>query len=172
VPEGPVHFDDGSLGPQTSAVAQEVGDFVLQRRDGFFAYQLAVVVDDAAQGITDVVRGADLLASSPRQILLQRALGLPSVRYLHLPLAVQGDGAKLSKSADAPAIARAAPGDQAWQMLQFLRQGPPMELRGAAPAEVWQWALAHWDPARFARIQSSVPAGLATVAAMPQDPVR
>jgi len=93
-----VVFLDGLQGRIEQAVDREVGDVVLRRADGFWAYQLAVVVDDADQGITDVVRGADLLDSTPRQILLQRALGLPTPRYVHLPLIVDAEGQKLSKS--------------------------------------------------------------------------
>jgi len=93
-----VAFDDGLQGRFEQWVDREVGDVVLLRADGCWAYQLAVVVDDAAQGITDVVRGADLIDSTPRQILLQRALGLPQPRYLHLPLLLDAQGAKLSKS--------------------------------------------------------------------------
>lgn len=99
VPDGTaIGFEDLLLGPQRQRVDRDVGDFVLRRTDGLWAYQLAVVVDDAAQGITDVVRGADLLDSTPRQILLQRLLGLPTPRYAHLPLVVDADGRKLSKS--------------------------------------------------------------------------
>jgi glutamyl-Q tRNA(Asp) synthetase len=99
VPDGTtLAFDDAIQGRVTQQVDREVGDFVLRRADGFWAYQLAVVVDDAAQAITDVVRGADLLDSTPRQILLQRALGLPTPRYAHLPLVVDAQGRKLSKS--------------------------------------------------------------------------
>jgi len=92
-----IEWSDRRLGPQQQEVEVEVGDFVLKRADGCFAYQLAVVVDDAAQGITDVVRGADLADNTARQILLQRALGLPTPRYLHTPLALGADGEKLSK---------------------------------------------------------------------------
>lgn len=104
-----VAFDDGLQGVVEQAVDREVGDVVLRRADGFWAYQLAVVVDDAAQAITDVVRGADLLDSTPRQILLQRALRLPTPRYLHLPLIVDADGNKLSKSMAALPIDDDAP---------------------------------------------------------------
>ena len=105
VPNGTsITFEDGLQGTIIQDVAREVGDFVLKRADGLWAYQLAVVVDDAAQGMTDIVRGADLLDSTPRQILLQQALGLPVPRYLHLPLVTDASGQKLSKSSDAPAL--------------------------------------------------------------------
>lgn len=104
-----VGFDDSLQGPQAQDVGTAVGDFVLRRADGCWAYQLAVVVDDAAQGITDVVRGADLLDSTPRQILLQRALGLPEPRYTHLPLIVDGHERKLSKSDSALPVDPADP---------------------------------------------------------------
>ncbi len=145
VPRGLVTFDDRSLGPQSVDVAATVGNFVLRRRDGLFAYQLAVVVDDAEQGVTDVVRGADLLESTARQVLLQQALGLPPVRYLHLPLAVDRRGRKLSKSEEAPSAGRE--GSEARALLaalRFLAQSPPDELDRAAPAEILDWAGAHW----------------------------
>jgi glutamyl-Q tRNA(Asp) synthetase len=97
VPEGTVAWMDRRLGPQQQDVAAEVGDFVLKRADGLFAYQLAVVVDDGAQGITHVVRGEDLADNTPRQLLLQRALGLPAPVYLHTPLVLGANGEKLSK---------------------------------------------------------------------------
>ena len=99
-----VHWTDRRLGPQQQDVAQEVGDFVLQRADGLFAYQLAVMVDDAAQGITHVVRGEDLTDNTARQILLQRALGLPTPQYLHTPLVRGANGEKLSKQNGAQAL--------------------------------------------------------------------
>ena len=99
-----MHWQDRRLGEQSQDVATEVGDFVLKRADGCFAYQLAVVVDDAAQGITDVVRGEDLADNTARQILLQRALGLPTPRYLHTPLVLGANGEKLSKQNGAQAL--------------------------------------------------------------------
>jgi glutamyl-Q tRNA(Asp) synthetase len=151
VPGGVVTFDDRSLGAQSVDVAGTVGDFVLRRRDGLYAYQLAVVVDDADQGITDVVRGCDLLSSTARQVLLQRALGLPAVRYLHLPLAVDDRGRKLSKSEDAPAVVdRHGPAGQLVVVLRFLGQSPPAALTGAPLRDVWDWAREHWRVEGFA----------------------
>ena len=107
----PVSWLDRLLGPQQQDVARDVGDFVLRRADGIWAYQLAVVVDDAAQGVTDVVRGEDLADSTARQILLQRALGLPTPRYLHTPLVLAADGSKLSKQTGATALDLRSPVD-------------------------------------------------------------
>ncbi|UHQ18478.1 tRNA glutamyl-Q(34) synthetase GluQRS [Lysobacter sp. KIS68-7] len=110
IPRGSdVAFDDAIQGRIVQDVGAEIGDIVLRRADGLWAYQLAVVVDDAAQGITDIARGADLLDSTPRQIFLQRALGLPTPRYAHLPLVVDGEGRKLSKSLDAMPVDDANP---------------------------------------------------------------
>ena len=159
-PTGFVTFEDRSRGAQSIDVGASVGNFVLRRRDGLFAYQLAVVVDDAYQGVTDVVRGSDLLASTARQILLQQALGLPRVRYLHLPLAVDDRGRKLSKSGDAPAADRSTPAAQLVAVLEFLGQSPPAELRGATARDVLDWAGAHWCVAGFAgRAECTAPLG-------------
>jgi glutamyl-Q tRNA(Asp) synthetase len=109
IANGVIHWTDRRLGPQQQHVATEVGDFILRRADGCFSYQLAVVVDDAAQGITDVVRGEDLTDNTARQILLQQALGLPTPRYLHTPLVLGANGEKLSKQNGAQAIDTGSP---------------------------------------------------------------
>ena len=133
--EGTVTFRDRVQGTLSQDLAREVGDFVLRRGDGQFAYQLAVVVDDAAQGITDVVRGADLLESTPRQIYLQRLLGLPEPRYLHVPVAVDASGDKLSKHAGA----RPVDERDLRRALRFLGQPASGTLAEAISA---------WNPAR------------------------
>ena len=152
VPDGSrVAFEDAVHGHVVQDVDRSAGDVVLRRADGFWAYQLAVVVDDADQGITDVVRGADLLDSTPRQLLLQRALGLPQPRYLHLPLVLGEDGRKLSKSHGALALDDADPLPAlraAWAALgQDPRRLPaPAPLRATLDA-----AVAAFDPARIPR---------------------
>jgi glutamyl-Q tRNA(Asp) synthetase len=117
------------------------GDFVVLRADGYFAYQLAVVVDDAAQGITDVVRGADLLDSTPRQIHLQKLLGYPTPRYTHVPVVLAPDGQKLSKQTGAAALDRYHAGTSLCAALQFLGHAPPSGLEHATLDEVWEWAI-------------------------------
>ncbi len=115
--DGVVNWTDRRLGPRTQDVAQAVGDFVLKRADGLWAYQLAVVVDDAAQGISDIVRGEDLADNTPRQILLQRALDVPTPRYLHTPLVLGADGQKLSKQNGAQPLDLADP-SRTWRALR------------------------------------------------------
>ena len=137
VPAGTVHWQDRRLGPQQQDVAATVGDFVLRRADGLWAYQLAVVVDDAAQGVTHVVRGADLADNTARQIVLQRALGLPLPRYLHVPLVLGANGEKLSKQNGARALDLSAPLAALGAAAQVL--GLPLAER-STPAE----ALARW----------------------------
>ena len=126
-------------------VYADVGDFIIRRRDGYFAYQLAVVVDDAELGTTQVVRGADLFDNTPRQVLLQQALGLPVPMYAHLPLALDATGIKLSKSAQSIAIDPARGGTVLWVALSFLKQSPPESLVSAPLADLWSWAFRHWN---------------------------
>lgn len=141
VPAGTVHWHDRRLGPQQQDVAAAVGDFVLRRADGLWAYQLAVVADDAAQGITHVVRGADLADNTARQILLQRALGLPLPHYLHVPLVLGANGEKLSKQNGATALDISDPLaalDAAAQALG-LRATPQRAVAEALAGWVVQW---------------------------------
>jgi glutamyl-Q tRNA(Asp) synthetase len=150
VDPSPIAFVDRLYGPQRQALASDVGDFVVRRSDGLYAYQLAVVVDDAAQSVTDVVRGADLLASTPRQIFLQRLLGVASPRYLHVPVAVDAQGRKLSKETGAAALPASALSAllTAWR---FLEQPVPDEVPQSV-AEFWSWAQASWRPAQLPRV--------------------
>lgn len=128
---------------------REMGDVVIRRRDGIFAYQLAVVVDDAAEGITHVVRGADLLASTAWQLCLQRALALPAPSYAHLPLIVEPDGAKLAKSRRSVPLDAARCAPLLLSALRLLRQSPPPGLEFESPVSMLQWGVAHWNPRAF-----------------------
>lgn len=130
-------------------LVETIGDFVLLRADGIFAYQLAVVVDDAWQRITDVVRGADLLDSTPRQVFLQHLLGYRVPRYLHVPVALGPDGQKLSKQTRARPLRAEQAAKELAAALAFLGHPPPAELRGAPPEELWPWAFSAWDPAHL-----------------------
>lgn len=143
VPDGEIAFEDGAQGPQRQNVREIVGDFVLRRADGLWSYQLACVVDDAFQGITEVVRGCDLLDSTPRQILLQRLLALPTPAYLHLPLAVDGNGCKLSKSTDAAGSDWRDPRSGIAAALRFL--GQPVSDT-ADTASLLRMAARNFDP--------------------------
>lgn len=139
-----IAFADAIQGRQSQVLERDIGDFVLKRADGFFAYQLAVVADDAAQDVTHVVRGADLMDSTPRQIWLQRLLKWPTPQYAHLPVAVNERGEKLSKQTLAPPLDTAHPAPALWKALDFLGQHPPAELRDDR-SMLWQWAKSSWQ---------------------------
>lgn len=149
VPDETFEFMDMIQGPQQQNLLRECGDFVLRRKDGLFAYQLAVVVDDAFQHITHIVRGSDLLDSTPRQIYLQKLLSLPRPHYAHIPVAVNESGQKLSKQHFATPLDLQRPAPQLLSALQFLGQfagqRPDPHLAKASPAELLTWAIAHWD---------------------------
>ncbi|MBK9444649.1 MAG: tRNA glutamyl-Q(34) synthetase GluQRS [Betaproteobacteria bacterium] len=154
-------FDDRVQGHRSQNLERDVGDFVLLRADGPYAYQLAVVVDDAEAGVTDIVRGADLIESTPRQIWLQQRLGYPSVRYAHLPVVTNVAGEKLSKQTLAPAVSSAGGVPLLVRAMQFLGQPVPEDLPRVSLATFWDWAIAHWQIARVPTRPASV---LATVA--------
>lgn len=147
-------FIDGIQGEVRQSLATEVGDFVLKRADGPWAYQLAVVVDDADQGVTDVVRGADLLGSTPRQRYLQRLIGLPHPRYLHVPVVVDAAGEKLSKQTLAAPVDATRPARALCRALGFLGQQPPAGLGDATATEVLAWAARHWSRTGIPRARS------------------
>jgi len=153
LPDREVSFQDDLLGRVGHNLERDVGDVVLLRADGQYAYQLAVVVDDAFQEITHVVRGADLLDSTPRQIWLQRRLGYATPEYVHLPLATNAAGEKLSKQTRAPALDDGQPGPALHRALTFLGQEPPDELARAPLATLWAWALANWSLARVPHVR-------------------
>jgi glutamyl-Q tRNA(Asp) synthetase len=156
VSPGVTTFEDLLQGHQHSDVAAATGDFVIRRRYSLFAYQLAVVVDDAADGITHVVRGMDLLGSTARQIALQSALGLTTPKYAHLPLAIDANGIKLSKSTGAAAIDTRQPSRELWRTLSFLKQEPPRQLRRSPVATLWEWAVEHWQARRLQGMRQAV----------------
>jgi glutamyl-Q tRNA(Asp) synthetase len=147
--DDPIEFKDTLLGPVRQQLTSTTGDFVLRRADGIYTYQLAVVVDDAAQGITHVVRGSDLLDSTPRQIYLQHLLGYSTPTYMHLPLATNAQGEKLSKQTRAAAIDLSNPVAQLVSALEFLGQNPPAEMVESSLASLWQWSLANWSLQRI-----------------------
>jgi glutamyl-Q tRNA(Asp) synthetase len=149
VSDRPIHFDDLFLGPQTFELSA-CGDVVVERRDGLTSYQLAVVVDDAFQGVTRVVRGADLLSSTPWQIDLQDALLLPRPSYGHLPLVLEPDGTKLSKSNRAVPIDPSSAPQSLTSTLTLLSQTPPPDLARMPIKDVWNWAVANWNPRALA----------------------
>lgn len=159
VGEETIAFADGLQGTFRQDLRRDVGDFVVWRADGACAYQLAVVVDDAAQAITDVVRGADLLDSTPRQILLQRMLGLPPMRYVHLPLALDREGRKLSKQDQALAVDASDPLPSLRAALQFLGQSVSTARH---PAVLLSQAARDFDANRIARA-AAAPASNAAV---------
>ena len=148
-----LEFSDGVQGSIRQNLAREVGDFVIRRADGLFAYQLATVVDDAAQGITHVVRGSDLLYSTPRQMVLQQLLNLPTPRYAHLPVAVNARHEKLSKQTRAAAVSTAHP-VLVWRAaLDFLGQPLPAEAADAGLDDLRRWARENWQRSRVPRAE-------------------
>ncbi len=157
VPDLNVCFRDGVQGEQQQNLEQEVGDFILHRADGQFAYQLAVVVDDIAAGVSQVVRGADLLLSTPRQIFLYRCFGKQVPAYYHLPLVLGRNQAKLSKR-DGPAITVNKDNGSRllWYALDFLGQAPPVELQNMPAPEILTWGRQNFSFAKVPAVNNTV----------------
>jgi glutamyl-Q tRNA(Asp) synthetase len=151
-----IAFKDAIQGNITQNLASQVGDFVLKRADGLFAYQLAVVVDDHLQGITHIVRGADLLDSTPRQLYLQQQLSYTTPHYAHIPVASNLAGEKLSKQTLAPAIDAQQASIWLSQALSFLGQAPPADLAKHGAADILAWAVQHWNINKVAKQRSMV----------------
>ena len=137
-------------------IGHDVGDFILKRADGLFAYQLAVVADDAAQGITHIVRGADLLDSTPRQIYLQQQLDFSTPQYAHVPVAANANSEKLSKQTLAKPIEVSAASQLLYDALCFLGQQPPADISTAQLNTIWQWALEHWNISAVAQTRQII----------------
>jgi glutamyl-Q tRNA(Asp) synthetase len=140
-----IAFVDAIQGDVAQTLQTDVGDFILKRKDGFYAYQLAVVVDDALQNITHIVRGADLLDSTPRQIYLQNLLDFDIPNYAHVPVATNIAGEKLSKQTLAQPIESGLASQLIFEALHFLGQNPPLELKNARLDNCWHWAISHWN---------------------------
>lgn len=144
-PQREICIEDALQDSYCQHLSDDLGDFVIRRRDGLFAYQLAVVVDDAWQNISHVVRGADLLDSTPRQVYLQQCLGYAPLHYAHLPIMRNAQGDKLSKQTGAEGIGHSASVPRLVDALRFLDQQPPVELQRATLHDFWQWALDNWQ---------------------------
>lgn len=145
VPDQDIIFDDGLQGTQSFNLVSCAGDFILRRADSIIAYHLAVVIDDAASGMTEIVRGADLLEATAPQILLQQLLHYPTPGYLHLPVVYNRYGRKFSKQNHADPIAMQPASSVLYEALRFLGQKPAVELQKAPVAEIVAWAVEHWD---------------------------
>lgn len=148
-----IHVDDRIQPAFTENIARDIGDFVIFRKEDLPAYQLAVVIDDAAQNITHIVRGSDLLSSTTRQIFLQHCLGLPTPQYAHIPVIANALHQKLSKQTRARALDSSAAIENLLAALAFLQQPPPPEAEIASARRIVQWAVRHWDIARVPRQQ-------------------
>lgn len=140
-----IRFDDVIQGKQSINLTKQVGDFIIKRRDQHFSYQLATGIDDAEQGITEIVRGSDLLNCTPSHIHVQNILNLPSPQYCHLPIALNNEGQKLSKQNHAKAIMLKDSAELLYKTLKFLGQMPPIQLMKADQEDVWDWAKTHWQ---------------------------
>lgn len=148
-----ISLNDSIQGIYSQNIREHVGDFVVKRVDGYYAYQLAVVIDDAEQNITEIVRGSDLLDNTPRQIYLQQLLDYPQPKYVHIPIATK-NGDKMSKQTNAPPIKLRDPVETGVQVLRFLGQTIPDQWQWANIEELWRWAIPHWDLSTVPRVFS------------------
>lgn len=148
-----IQLDDLVQGVYSHNIRQHVGDFVVKRVDGYYAYQLAVVIDDAEQNITEIVRGSDLLDNTPRQIYLQQLLDYPQPQYVHIPIATK-NGDKMSKQTKAPPVRFSNPVETGVQVLRFLGQNIPDQWQWASIEELWLWAIGHWDLSAVPKVLS------------------
>lgn len=149
-----IAFEDRLQGLVAHNLAEQHGDFILKRKDQIIAYQFAVVIDDDRQRVSQIVRGCDLLTSTPKQIYLQQLLGLTTPRYMHVPIIIDRHGYKLSKQTLATAVDSTNPAAVIHQLLGLLKQQPPPELQHASVTELLAWAVAHWNPAPLKNIQA------------------
>jgi glutamyl-Q tRNA(Asp) synthetase len=151
---GQASFKDYLQGDFSQSIEHTIGDFVVQRKDRLWAYQLAMVIDDYQQGVTHIVRGIDLIDSTLRQNMLQHALNYPVPHYAHIPVACGDNGQKLSKQNLAPGLDLDNPQDTLCRALSWLRQSPPANLRFASVKEILAWAIAHWQPLKLQDVRS------------------
>jgi glutamyl-Q tRNA(Asp) synthetase len=154
VPDASCEFTDRLQGRVCESLNHSCGDFIIQRADGLIAYQLAVVIDDHFQAVTQVVRGADLLDSTNRQICLQKALALNTPEYMHLPVVLSNDGKKLSKRSMSDPLTQHEPAFSIYKALRFLGQNPP---DGLTLDRLWEWSLKHWDIKLIPRSKGILP---------------
>jgi glutamyl-Q tRNA(Asp) synthetase len=154
VEDAPITFEDALQGTQTQNLAKDVGDFVVFRRDRVYAYHLATVLDDCEQGITEVVRGVDLLDSTPRQVYLQRLLGLSTPMYAHVPILVDPSGLKLSKQTYADPVDGKNASFTLVALLTLLNQDPAADLQSANTEEILDWAIQNWDMSRLSGVRT------------------
>jgi glutamyl-Q tRNA(Asp) synthetase len=152
-----IGFDDRLQGSICQSLAEEHGDFILKRKEGIVSYQLACVIDDHLQGVTHVVRGFDLVDSTPKQIYLQQLLGLPTPSYLHVPLIIDSHGYKLSKQTLAEAVTMQNTSAVMFRLLELLKQEPPVGLKEAACSEMLEWVVQNWNPEPLIKTQAIQP---------------
>lgn len=148
-----IEFNDLLQGLQSHSLETETGDFIIKRKDGLYSYQLAVVVDDAFQKVTHIMRGIDLIDSTPRQIYLQDLLQYPRPTYGHIPVIINSQGQKLSKQHHATALNLSKPNQCLYQALLYLQQKPPAALKNSMPSEILEWAIENWNIQKLKNLQ-------------------